>query len=53
MRKPMHFPYDEVYHRKGNRMGKQHPYYGKNMSTNFPGSPRTMDFTALSRATGS
>ena len=25
-------------------MGKKHPYYGKSMSTNFPGSPHTMGF---------
>ena len=37
MRKPMHFPCDEVYHRESN--WKKHPYYGKSMSTNFPGSP--------------
>ena len=30
-------------------MGKNHPYYGKSMSTNFPGSPHTMGFVAFSR----
>ena len=29
-------------------MGKKHPYYGKSMSTNFPGSPHTMDFVGFS-----
>ena len=29
--------------------GKNHPYYGKSMSTNFPGSPHTMGFVAFSR----
>ena len=32
-----------------NLMGKQQLYYGKNMSTNFPGSPHTMGFTGFSR----
>ena len=101
MWKPIHFPYDEVYHRTGirweksahtmgkvwvpisqflqiqwillyfpvlweineethaftislsipkdgNWMEKKHPYYGKSMSTNFPGSPHTMGFVAFS-----
>ena len=29
--------------------GKKHPYYGKSMSTNFPGSPHTMDFVEYYR----
>ena len=29
-------------------MRKNHPYYGKSTITNFPGSPRTMDFIAFS-----
>ena len=33
----------------GNRMGKNHPHYGKLMSTNSPGSPHTMGFVAFSR----
>ena len=28
-------------------MGKNHPYYGKSMSTNFPGSPYLMGFVAF------
>ena len=28
-------------------MGKNHPYYGKSMSTNFPGSSHTMGFVAF------
>ena len=32
-----------------NLMGKKHPYYGKSMSTNFPGSPHTMGFVGFSR----
>ena len=32
----------------GNRMGKNHPYYGKSMITNFPVSPHTMGFVAFS-----
>ena len=27
--------------------GKKHPYYGKSMSTNFPGSPHAMGFVAF------
>ena len=30
-------------------MFKNHPYYGKSMSTNFPGSPHTKGFVAFSR----
>ena len=30
-------------------MGKNHPYYGKSMSTNFPGSLHTRGFVAFSR----
>ena len=26
--------------------GKKHPYYGKSMSTNLPGSPHTMGFVS-------
>ena len=33
--KLMDFPYDEVYH----KMGKNYPYYGKSMITNFQGFP--------------
>ena len=51
MRKPMHFPYDEVYHRMGIGWEK-YPYYGKSMITNFPGLPHTMAFVALSRIMG-
>ena len=32
----------------GNRMGKNHPYYGRSMINNFPVSPRTMGFVAFS-----
>ena len=35
--KDMHFPYDENIPNDGSRMGKKYPYYGKSMSTNFPG----------------
>ena len=31
-----------------NRMGTNHPYYGKSVSTNFPGSPNTKGFVAFS-----
>ena len=31
--------------------GKNHPYYEKSMSINFPGSPHTMDFLGYSRET--
>ena len=51
MGKPMYFPCNEVYH-AGNRMGRKHPYYGENMSTNFPGPPRTMAFVAFSHTMG-
>ena len=30
-------------------MGKKHPYSGKSVSTNFPGSPHTMGFVGFSR----
>ena len=30
-------------------MGKNHPYYGKSMSTSFPGPPHTMGFVGYSR----
>ena len=30
-------------------MGKKHPYYGKSMSTNFPGSPHTTGFEGYFR----
>ena len=30
-------------------MEKNHPYYGKSMSTNFLGSPHTMDSVAFCR----
>ena len=30
-------------------MWKNHPYYGKSISTNFPGSPHSKGFVALSR----
>ena len=33
-------------------MGKNHPYYGKSMSTNFPDSPHTMGFVAFSHTMG-
>ena len=33
-------------------MGEKHPYHGKSMSTNFPGSPHMMGFVPFSRATG-
>ena len=33
-------------------MGEKHPYYGKGMSTNFPGSAHAMGFVILSRAMG-
>ena len=35
----------------GNGMGKNHPYYGKSVSTNFPGSPHTKGFVAFSHTT--
>ena len=34
------------------KMENKHPYYGKSMSTNFPGSPRTVGFVAFSRSVG-
>ena len=30
-------------------MEKKHPYYGKGMGTNFPGSPHTMGFVGYLR----
>ena len=36
----------------GNLMRKKHPYYRKNMSTNFPGPPHIMGFVAFSCAMG-
>ena len=30
-------------------MGKKHPYYGKSMSTNFPGSPHAKGFVGYFR----
>ena len=30
-----------------NLMGKNHPYYGKSVITNFPGSPHTMGFVSF------
>ena len=33
-------------------MGEKHPYYGKGMSTNFPGSAHAMGFVILSRTMG-
>ena len=32
----------------GNCMGKNHPYYGKSMSTNFPSLPHTKIFVVFS-----
>ena len=29
--------------------GKKHPYYGKSMNTNFPGSPHTVGFVGYFR----
>ena len=36
----------------GNLMERKRPYYGKNMSTNFPGSPHTMSFVEFSCTMG-
>ena len=44
----LHFPVLWGIPKDGNRMGKNHPYYGESMSTNFPGSPHTMGFVAFS-----
>ena len=33
-------------------MGKKHPFYGKSMSTNFPGPSQTVGFIAFSRIMG-
>ena len=33
-------------------MGKNHPYYRKNMSTNFAGSPHAMGFVTFSHTMG-
>ena len=49
MGKPIYFTYYEVYH----RMWKKHPYYGKSMSTNFPGFPQTVGFVGYFRETTS
>ena len=38
MRKPMHFPYGEAYHRMEILWEKITHTIGKSMSTNFPGS---------------
>ena len=45
-RKLIHFPYNEVYDRMQSN-GKNHPFYGKSMGTNFPGIPHSMGFTML------
>ena len=52
MRKHMHFPFAEVYHKMGIRWGKQHPYYGKSMIIDFPDFPHTMRFVAFSHTVG-
>ena len=52
MGKPMHFPYDGGIPQGGNQMGKNYPYHGKFMITNFPGFPHTMGFVAFSRTMG-
>ena len=44
------FPNDEVYHRMGIEWEKSYPYYGKSMTTSFPGSPHAMGFVAFSHA---
>ena len=31
-------------------MEEKYPYVGEKMGTNFPGSPKSMDFTAFSHA---
>ena len=36
----------------GNQKGKKHPYYGKNLSTNFPDPSHMMNFVAFSRTLG-
>ena len=36
----------------GNRMGKKHSYYGKNMSTNFTGPPHMMSFVVFYHTMG-
>ena len=48
MRKHMHFPCDEVYH----KMEKKRLYYRKSLSINFSDFPHTMGFVAFSRAVG-
>ena len=45
----MYFSCDEVYRRMGIAWEIKYPYYGKFMSTNFPGSPYTMCFVAFCR----
>ena len=52
MEKPMHFPFDEVYHRMGIIWKKKHTYFRKIMTTNFPGSFHRMGFVAFSLAMG-
>ena len=43
----MYFSCDEVYRRMGIAWEEKYPYYGKFMSTNFPGSPYTMGFVTF------
>ena len=45
----MYFSCDDVYRRMGIAWEKKYPYYGKFMSTNFPGSPYTMGFVTFWR----
>ena len=45
----MYFSCDYVYRRMGIAWEKKYPYYGKFMSTNFPGSPYTMGFVTFWR----
>ena len=47
MGKLQHFPYDKI-HQRMESNGKKDLYYGKTMGTNFPDSPRTVDFVAFS-----
>ena len=55
MGKPMHFPYDEVYHRMGIKWEKSTHTMGKvwlPISQVLPGSPYLMGFVAFSHAMG-
>lgn len=53
--KVMQFSCDKAYHKMGREstiMEENHPYFGKSLESNFPGSPHRMCFAAFSVAMG-